>query len=127
MAINLDPLNAVYYSNRSACHAGLSDWSSCLQDSNKTIQLRPEWFKGYTRLAAAFSGLQKWKCAEEQYRKAAAFADAPASVHAALEKATENASESAASIEVHCDLGLCLSAEVGLCAGGESLAGKPSV
>lgn len=40
-----------------------------------------------------------WKCAEEQYQKAAAFADAPASVHASLEKATENASKSAASIE----------------------------
>ena len=107
MAINLDPSNAVYYSNRSACHAGLSDWSSCLEDSNKTIEVRPEWFKGYTRLAFGFSGLKMWKCAEEQYQKAAAFADAPASVHASLEKATDNASKSAASIEVRCNLGLC--------------------
>merc|ERR1712070_1052630 len=99
MAINLDPENAVYYSNRSAAHAGLADWNSCLEDSHKTIELRPEWFKGYTRLAFGFSGLKMWKCAEEQYQKAAAFADAPASVTASLEKATENASKSSASIE----------------------------
>merc|ERR1712153_212397 len=60
MAINLDPSNAVYYSNRSACHAGLSDWSSCLEDSNKTIEVRPEWFKGYARLAYR-TGAAAWK------------------------------------------------------------------
>merc|ERR1711937_673385 len=73
MAINLDPENAVYYSNRSAAHAGLADWNSCLEDSHKTIELRPEWFKGYTRLAFGFSGLKMYKCAEEQYEKAASF------------------------------------------------------
>eukprot|EP00658_Telonema_sp_P-2_P022182 TRINITY_DN1885_c0_g1_i5.p1 TRINITY_DN1885_c0_g1~~TRINITY_DN1885_c0_g1_i5.p1 ORF type:complete len:152 (-),score=61.05 TRINITY_DN1885_c0_g1_i5:113-568(-) len=41
MAINLAPENAVYYSNRSAAHAGMGSWSLCLEDSHKTIELRP--------------------------------------------------------------------------------------
>ena len=106
MAINLDPENAVYYSNRSAAHAGLGDWTSCLEDSNKTIELRPEWFKGYTRLAFGFSGLKMYKSAEEQYQKAAGFDDAPESVHTSLARATELAGKSNASIEVRPVVGM---------------------
>merc|ERR1711934_967096 len=99
MAINLDPENAVYYSNRSAAHAGLADWSSCLEDSHKAIELRPDWFKGYTRLAFGFSGLKLFKCALEQYERACEFEDAPASVHQSLTNARESAAKSGASIE----------------------------
>eukprot|EP00656_Telonema_subtile_P045771 TRINITY_DN5201_c0_g1_i1.p1 TRINITY_DN5201_c0_g1~~TRINITY_DN5201_c0_g1_i1.p1 ORF type:complete len:182 (+),score=71.87 TRINITY_DN5201_c0_g1_i1:125-670(+) len=99
MAINLDPTNAVYYSNRSAAHAGSNDWSACLEDSHKTLELRPEWFKGYTRLAFGFSGLKMYKCALEQYELAAAFEDAPQSVHESLAKAAETAAKTSSTIE----------------------------
>merc|ERR1711981_636086 len=98
MAINLDPTNAVYFSNRSACQANLGNWSACLEDSNKTIELRPEWFKGYTRLAFAFTALKMIKNAEKQYQIAAAFDDAPQSVHDSLAKCSEQAASSNSTI-----------------------------
>eukprot|EP00658_Telonema_sp_P-2_P022181 TRINITY_DN1885_c0_g1_i3.p2 TRINITY_DN1885_c0_g1~~TRINITY_DN1885_c0_g1_i3.p2 ORF type:complete len:104 (-),score=34.05 TRINITY_DN1885_c0_g1_i3:292-603(-) len=77
----------------------MGSWSLCLEDSHKTIELRPEWFKGYTRLAFGFSGLKMYACAQEQYEKAAAFEDAPQSVHDSLAKASDTASKSGATLE----------------------------
>jgi len=52
-AINLDPKDAVLYSNRSFCHVKLGGAFEAFRDANTCITLRPEWTKGYYRKGAA--------------------------------------------------------------------------
>lgn len=33
------------YSNRSACHASLADYTAALKDAEKTVELKPDWAK----------------------------------------------------------------------------------
>lgn len=68
-AIGVDPSNHVLYSNRSAAHASLSAFTPALEDAQKTVELKPDWAKGYSRLGAAYYGLQQWDDAVEAYTK----------------------------------------------------------
>lgn len=52
-AIELDSTNSVLFSNRSAARAGLKNYAGAQDDAEKTIALRPDWPRGYTRLGAA--------------------------------------------------------------------------
>lgn len=56
-AIALDPNNHVLYSNRSASYASIKDYAKALEDGTKTVELKPDWAKGYGRKAAAYHGL----------------------------------------------------------------------
>ncbi|KAJ3069119.1 Hsp90 cochaperone, partial [Quaeritorhiza haematococci] len=67
-AIDLDSSNHVLYSNRSAAYASLKDYEKALQDAEKTVQIKPDWAKGYSRKGAALYGLQKLKEASEAYK-----------------------------------------------------------
>ncbi|KAI3706965.1 hypothetical protein L6452_25078 [Arctium lappa] len=49
-AINTAPTNHVLYSNRSATYASLNQYSESLTDAKKTVELKPDWSKGYSRL-----------------------------------------------------------------------------
>jgi len=55
-AINLDPGNHILYSNRSGAFCSLKKWKEALEDANKTIQLKADWAKGYSRKGAALFG-----------------------------------------------------------------------
>ena len=44
-AIDLDPDNHIFYSNRSACHMKLDSISKSLYDAEKCIELAPTWSK----------------------------------------------------------------------------------
>ena len=63
----LDPTNHVFYSNRSAAHAGLGDFASALADAEKTVAYKPDWPKGYSRKGAALYGLRRFNDAVEAY------------------------------------------------------------
>ena len=52
-AIALDSNNAVYYSNRSACHASKGSWKESLADAKECITRDPKFIKGYYRLSVA--------------------------------------------------------------------------
>ena len=52
-AIILCPENAALYSNRAACHIALKDSGSGLEDASKSIELDPNYAKGYFRAAKA--------------------------------------------------------------------------
>ncbi|GAA0157068.1 hypothetical protein LIER_14412 [Lithospermum erythrorhizon] len=68
-AINLSPSNHVLYSNRSASYASLSQYSQALTDAQKTVDLKPDWAKGYSRLGSAFFGLNRINDAVQAYKK----------------------------------------------------------
>jgi len=54
-AISKDSKNCVYFSNRSACHAGKKDWAAAAKDAKDCIKVNPSFIKGYYRLANAQS------------------------------------------------------------------------
>lgn len=68
-AINLDSGNHVLYSNRSAAYAKANKYDLALQDAEKTVQLKPDWGKGYSRQGAALSFLGKVDEAIAAYEK----------------------------------------------------------
>ena len=56
-AIELEPANHVLYSNRSGAYASTKDFESALDDAEKTIEIKPEWAKGWGRKGSALHGL----------------------------------------------------------------------
>jgi stress-induced-phosphoprotein 1 len=56
-AIKAEPLNHVYYSNRSQAFLKLSKITKAVEDADKCIQLAPDFVKGYHRKAAALAAL----------------------------------------------------------------------
>eukprot|EP01118_Nematostelium_gracile_P006059 TRINITY_DN193_c0_g1_i1.p1 TRINITY_DN193_c0_g1~~TRINITY_DN193_c0_g1_i1.p1 ORF type:complete len:268 (+),score=88.73 TRINITY_DN193_c0_g1_i1:61-864(+) len=59
-AIDNDPNNHLYYSNRSAAYAGLSKWEQARDDAAKCISLKKDWAKGYFRKGLAEYELKKY-------------------------------------------------------------------
>ncbi|KAL7692885.1 putative DnaJ domain, tetratricopeptide-like helical domain superfamily [Plasmopara halstedii] len=67
-AIELDPDNAVYYSNRSAAYLAMGDArGKALKDAERCIDLKPDWWKGYSRKGAAEHALQRFDAARATY------------------------------------------------------------
>jgi len=67
--IKLDAKNHVLYSNRSASYASLKKYEEALKDAEKTIDINPEWPKGYSRKATALHYLGKLDEAEDTYKQ----------------------------------------------------------
>ncbi|VEU36078.1 unnamed protein product [Pseudo-nitzschia multistriata] len=63
-AILQEPKNHIFFSNRSASHAGLQDWESAITDAKECIRLNPEFIKGYYRLATAQLESKQYDAAE---------------------------------------------------------------
>ncbi|VFR01952.1 unnamed protein product [Cuscuta campestris] len=68
-AIDFAPTNHILYSNRSAAYASLNEFSDALADAQKTVVLKPDWSKGYSRLGAAHLGLHQRDESIDAYRK----------------------------------------------------------
>ena len=63
----LDPKNHLLLSNRSAAHLKVSNKSKALQDAKACISSKPDFVKGYSRLASAEQSLGRWKDARDNY------------------------------------------------------------
>ena len=68
-AIELNPNDHVFYSNRSGCHASLKNYEKALEDAEKCISLKPDWGKGYQRKGFAEFYLDQYDKAIETYTK----------------------------------------------------------
>jgi tetratricopeptide (TPR) repeat protein len=56
-AIQLDPNDVTFYSNRSACFAALNKWSEAAEDGRQCIMTDKTFVKGYFRAALALQNL----------------------------------------------------------------------
>ena len=66
-AIELNPLVAVYYGNRSFAYLKTECFGYALEDASKAIELDRNYVKGYYRRAAAYMSLGKFKQALKDY------------------------------------------------------------
>lgn len=68
--IRVNLLNILYlsYSNRSACYQQLHSYESAVQDAKECITLRPDWSKGYYRLATCYVRMKRYNDAINTYK-----------------------------------------------------------
>ena len=71
-AIELNPFNHIYYSNRSLCYYRLNNCELALRDADKCIELCPSFSKGYLRRVDALTALDRFEEANETIDKAIA-------------------------------------------------------
>jgi stress-induced-phosphoprotein 1 len=90
-AIALAPTNHVLYSNRSAALASLHRYSDALADAERTVEIKPDWAKGYSRLGAAHLGLGAADSAVAAYEKGLALDPSNEGLKAGLEDAKKAA------------------------------------
>lgn len=74
-AIECNPNDHVFYSNRSACYASLGKYNEALQDAKKCVELKPDWAKGYGRKGLAEFYLQQLDDAEVLSKRSRVGAD----------------------------------------------------
>ena len=72
-AIELNPSDHVYFSNRSGAYASLKDYENALIDADKCINLKPDWAKGYNRKGFAEFHIGESEKAIETYKKGLTF------------------------------------------------------
>ena len=83
----MDASNHVLYSNRSAAHAGNQDFDAALTDAERTVAMKPDWPKGYSRKGAALHGLRRYDDAVDAYEAGLKLDPASAVLTSGLEDA----------------------------------------
>lgn len=94
-AINLDPNDHVFFSNRSAAYLSKGDAASALVDAERCISLSPSWPKGYSRKGAALHSLRRYDEAESAYSKGLEIAPSDAGLKSGLAEVQKVARSSA--------------------------------
>jgi len=84
--VELEPGEAVYWSNRSAALANLRRWDEALSDAQRATELRPDWSKAHQRLGFALQGLDRLDDACAAYVRAVELDGADGAAQAALDK-----------------------------------------
>ncbi|CAM9169130.1 unnamed protein product [Ectocarpus sp. 12 AP-2014] len=68
-AIDLDPSNHVFFSNRSAAHLSNDNAEQALADAESCIKVNGSWAKGFTRKGAALHKLKRYEEAAKAYEE----------------------------------------------------------
>jgi len=69
-AIQNDPSDHVFYSNRSACWLNLKKHKSAIADAQDCIRMQPKWPKGFSRLGCAYLEREDGHLAVEAFENA---------------------------------------------------------
>ena len=85
-AIEADPNDHVFYSNRSACYASLEQYDKALDDAEICVNLKPDWVRGYTRKGLAEFYLKKYEEAKATYTKGLEIAPGDAAIMDMLQR-----------------------------------------
>ncbi|CAN9499810.1 unnamed protein product [Ophioblennius macclurei] len=64
-AIKCDPKDYRFFGNRSYCYYCLEQYPQALTDAERSIQLAPDWPKGYFRKGSALMGMKRYSEAEK--------------------------------------------------------------
>ncbi|KAM4729186.1 uncharacterized protein FYW61_009844 [Anableps anableps] len=64
-AIKCDPKDYRFFGNRSYCYYCLEQYPQALADAERSIELAPEWAKGYFRKGRALIGMKRYSEAEK--------------------------------------------------------------
>ena len=70
-AIELNPLNHIYWSNRAFAHIRIEEFGAAIQDATEAIELDPRYAKAYYRRGDAHFALSHFKDAVANFRMAA--------------------------------------------------------
>jgi tetratricopeptide (TPR) repeat protein len=68
-AIQLDPSDVTFYSNRSACYAALNKWTEAAEDGRQCIITDKSFVKGYFRAALALQALGNLEGASDAVKR----------------------------------------------------------
>ena len=68
-AIEHDPTDHVFFSNRSACYASVGKLNAAIEDAEKCVELKPDWGKGYHRKGTALHKMRKFEDSMDAYAK----------------------------------------------------------
>ena len=68
-AIQHDPTDAIFFSNRSGAYASLQQPQSALEDAERCLQLNPSFIKGYSRKGQALFSLNRLAEAKAAYEE----------------------------------------------------------
>jgi len=69
LAIQLQPGNHIFYSNRSAAFLSLGQYEKSLEDASMVVDLAPDWPKGYSRKGVALFYLQRYDESLQAYQR----------------------------------------------------------
>jgi len=87
-AIKIEPKNHVLYSNRSFAFLKVNQYSLAFEDAITTIQLEPNWAKGYFRKAEVEYEICKYEDAMESYALALRLTPEDAHIYEKLQQAS---------------------------------------
>lgn len=92
-AMNLNPANAVYYSNRAAANTSIGDYKAAITDCKLALVADPNFAKAYSRLGVAYSKCNKLQLALQAAEKAVSMEPTNERFLKGLEKIKELVSE----------------------------------
>jgi small glutamine-rich tetratricopeptide repeat-containing protein alpha len=99
-AVELDPTNAVFYSNRAAAHISKQDYNSAIADAEKAIEVDSKFVRAYSRLGHAHYSLGDYSLAAAAYRRGLAVDPNNASLKSDLQSAEARVDEASGVEEV---------------------------
>lgn len=88
-AIELEPTNHVFYSNRSAAYLSKGDANEALEDAEKVVEMKADWPKGYSRKGAALHSLRRYDDAVAAYEAGLVVAPEDAGLKNGLEEVSK--------------------------------------
>ncbi len=88
-AIDINPNDHVYYSNRSGAYASLQMYEQALKDGEKCVELKSDWGKGYQRKGLAEFYMKKYEESVKTYEKGLTIEPENAQLKEGLERSKE--------------------------------------